>query len=117
MEMFARQHFDAILREAAANFAERSVYRCGGASQAAQDLAQDPQTLGLDAFVSAFFAENLLEDSAGACFVLEALDRRSVPADPGGPVVEVLGRLARAAFADVLTVATGQILQQQQIYD
>ena len=117
MELFARQHFDAILRDAAANFAERCVYRCGGAAAASAALAEDPQALDLDAFVGAFFAENLLEDSAGACFVLQALERRTVPADSGGPVGEVLGRLARAAFADVLVTQTGQVLQQQQIYE
>ena len=30
MELFARQHFDVIVREAAANNAERCVYRGGG---------------------------------------------------------------------------------------
>ena len=55
---------------------------------------------GLADFVDAFFAENLLEDTAGSCFVLEALERRTLPADPGGPVADVLARLARAAFAD-----------------
>lgn len=117
MELFARQHFDAILRDAAANFAERCVYRCGGAAAASAALAEDPQALDLDSFVGAFFAENLLEDSAGACFVLQALERRTVPADSGGSVGEVLARLARAAFADVLVAQAGQVLQQQQIYE
>ncbi len=111
MELFARQHFDVIVREAAANYAERCVYRSGGPAQA---LAADP--VDLDAFVDAFFAENLLEDTAGACFVLEALERRTLPADPGGPVAEVLARQARAAFSDVLVDLTRQVLQQQQIY-
>ena len=117
MEMFARQHFDAILREAAANFAQRSVYRCGGAAQAATLLAERPGDLGLEPFVQAFFAENLLEDTAGACFVLEALERRTVPADGGGPVSDVLARLARAAFADVLVTQASQVLQHEQIYE
>ena len=51
-----------------------------------------------------FFAENLLEDTAGSCFVLEALERRTLPADPGGVVADVLSRAAQAAFADVLVV-------------
>lgn len=116
MEMFARQHFDVLLREAAGNFAERCVYRCGGSQQAVTVLAEDPASLGVTAFVDAVFAENLLEDTAGACFVLEALERRQAPADDGGPVAEVLGRQARAVFADVLIVQTTQILQQNQIY-
>jgi hypothetical protein len=117
MDLFAQQHFDAILRDAAGNFAERCVYRCGGAAAASAVLAEDPRALDLDSFVGAFFAENLLEDSAGACFVLQALERRTVPSDSGGPVAEVLARLARAAFADVLVAQASQVLQQQQIYE
>lgn len=116
MELFARQHFDVILREAAGNFAERCVYRCGGPAAAAAALTEDAAVLDVDAFVDAVFAENLLEDIAGACFVLAALERRTLPADPGGPVADVLARLARAAFRDVLVGQTGQVLQQQQIY-
>lgn len=116
MQMFMRQYFDALLREAAGNFAERCVYRAGGPDEALAALAEGPESLGLDDFVSAFFAENLLDDTAGSCFVLEALERRTLAADPGGPVAEVLSRLARAAFADVLSVQTSQVIQQQQIY-
>lgn len=116
MELFARHHFDSLLREAAANFAQRCVYRAGGPAEAIAALNADPQALGLEEFVSAVFAENLLEDTAGAAFVLEALEGRQVPADAGGPIAEVLGRLARQAFAGVLTVQTGQVIQQQQIY-
>jgi hypothetical protein len=116
MELFARQHFDTLLREAAGNFAERCLYRAGGPDAALAALAGDPDSLGRADFVAAFFAENLIEDTAGACFVLEALERRVVPADPGGAVSEVLARLAREAFSDVLTVQTSQVIQQQQIY-
>jgi hypothetical protein len=116
MESYARQHFDVLLREAAGNFAERCVYRSGGPDAAIAALTTDPEALGRRDFVAAFFAENLLDDTAGSCFVLEALERRSVPSDGGGPVAEVLSRLARAAFADVLTVQTAQVVQQQQIY-
>lgn len=112
MEMYARQHFDALLRDAAANYAERCVYRAGGPAEALVHV----QSQSPDEFVAAVFTENLLDDTAGAVFVLEALNRRTVPADPGGPVAEVLARLARAAFAEVLVVQTCQILQQQQIY-
>ncbi len=116
MEMYARQHFDAILRDAAANFAQRCVYRAGGPAQAAAVLAEDPTALEVDAFVAAFFSDNLLDDTAGACFVLEALERRTLPADPGGQVSDVLARQARAALRDVLLATTGQVLQQEQIY-
>ncbi len=102
MEMYARAHFDILLREAAGNFAERCVHRAGGVEPALIALRQEAGGIGLTDFVNAFFSENLLEDAAGSCFVLEALERRSLPADPGGQVTDVLARLARAAFADVL---------------
>ncbi len=116
MEMFARAHFDVLLREAAGNFAERCVHRAGGPDPALSALRDTPADLGLSDFVNAFFAENLLEDTAGSCFVLEALERRTLPADPGGVVADVLSRAARAAFADVLVIQTGQVIAQQQIY-
>ena len=116
MEMFARQHFDVLLREAAGNFAERCVHRAGGPDAALSLLADDPDALGCADFVNAFFEENLLADTAGSCFVLEALERRMLPADPGGVVADVLSRAARVAFADVLVVQTGQVIAQQQIY-
>ncbi len=116
MELYLRQYFDALLRDAAGNFAERCVYRAGGPAEALAALAEDPDGLGRADFVAAFFAENLLDGVAGDCAVLEALERRTLPSDPGGPVPEVLSRLARAAFAEVLTVQTSQVIAQQQIY-
>jgi hypothetical protein len=116
MQMYERQFFDALLREAAGNFAQRCVHRAGGPESALQALRDDPQALGLKAFVDAFFAENLLEEPGGSCFVLQGLQTRTLPPDPGGPVAEVLARQARAAFSEVLTVQTSQVIQQQQIY-
>ena len=116
MEMFARAHFDGLLREAAGNFAERCVHRAGGPDPALVALRDDPEGVGMTDFVNAFFAEHLLEDTAGSCFVLEALERRVLPDDPGGTATDVLARLARAAFADVLAVQTAQVISQQQIY-
>lgn len=116
MELFIRGYFDTLLREAAASFAERCVHRAGGIQPAIAALAHEPQALGLTQFTDAFFTENLLDDITGSCFVLQSLERRTAPADPGGDIPEVLSRLARSAFADVLVVATSQVLQQQQIY-
>jgi len=48
--------------------------------------------------------------------VLEALERRTLPADPGGSVAEVMQRQARAAFAEVLATQTAQLIQRQMVY-
>ncbi|MBK9738268.1 MAG: hypothetical protein IPO93_01855 [Actinobacteria bacterium] len=118
MELFLRQQFELLLQEATGNFTERIVHRCGGPDAALERLTTDPEGDGVfrSEFVTAFFEDNLLENAAGHAFVLEALERRTVPADPGGPVGAVLSRLARAAFADVLTTMTAQLIQRQQIY-
>jgi hypothetical protein len=118
MEMFLRQQFEVLLEQATASFAERTLHRCGGPAPAVAALrsAPDAEPVRRDAFVAAFFADNLLDNAAGRCFVLEALERRTLPADPGGPAGEVLDRLAGAAFAEVLTTRTIQSLEQQQIF-
>jgi len=118
MEAHLRVQFDLLLHETTQNFAERLVHRCGGAEPALDGLRADPEGDGvwLSQFVDAVFSEHLLGDSSGACFVLEALDRRTLPPDPGGPVGEVLGRLARAAFAQILSAQTAQALQRQLVF-
>ena len=118
MELFLRQQFELLLQDATGNFAERIVHRCGGPEAALARLAEDPDGDGVHRgeFVRAFFQENLLDNPAGHAFVLEALERRTVPDVPGGTVADVLGRLAQAAFADVLTTMTAQLIQRQQIY-
>ncbi len=118
MELHLRQQFELMLSEATGNFVERIVHRCGGEDEALRRLQEDPNSDGvwIEEFVNAFFEEHLLTSVGGACFVLEALERRSVPADAGGPVAEVVPRLARAAFADVLAVQAAQLIQRTLVY-
>jgi hypothetical protein len=116
MELFLRQQFEVLLQDATGNFAERTVYRCGGPDEAIAVLQSDPEGAHRAEFVHAFFEENLLDNPAGHAFVLEALEKRTVPDVAGGTVSDVLARLARAAFADVLTTMTTQLIQRNQIY-
>lgn len=118
MELYLRQQFDLLLQEATGNYAERLTHRAGGPEAARAALRDDPDgpLAGRADFVTAFFADNLLDNTAGRCFVLEALERRALPADPGGPASQVLERLAAAAFAEVLTTRTTQLISQQQVY-
>jgi hypothetical protein len=118
MELYLKQQFELLLQDATGNFTERIVHRCGGPEAALERLATDPEGDGVfrGDFVRAFFDDNLLSNTAGHCFVLEALERRTVGDDPGGSVADVLARLAHAAFADVLTTMTAQLIQRQQIY-
>lgn len=118
MELFQRQQFEVFLLDATGNFTERIVHRCGGPDAALERLNTDPESEGvhLTDFITAFFEENLLNTTSGYAFVLEALEKRVLPADPGGPVAQVLERLAIAAFADVLVKQSAQLIQRQQIY-
>lgn len=116
MELFLRQQFELMLQEATARFTERTVYRCGGEDAALDQLRADPEGAHRSEFVRAFLEENLLANPGGHCFILQALERRTLPADSGGPVPDVLARLAESAFADVLTTMTTQAIQRQQIH-
>ena len=119
MEPYLRQQFDMLLHEAAGNYAERVSHRCGGTTVALERLRTDPEGDGvwLSEYVGTVFEEHLLDTTAGSCFVLEALERRTVPSDPGGAVADVLSRLARAAFAELLAQQTAQLLQRSLAFE
>jgi len=115
MDPYLGQAFDTLLHTSAQDLAERATHRAGGAAQALDALTQDPDgPLARRAeFTAAVFREQLLDSPAGACFVLQALAGRDLPGDPGGPAEAVLGRLARAAFADVVGRAASQELSRR----
>jgi hypothetical protein len=118
VEAFARQQFDVLLLTAADRFAERITQRCGGAVPAAAALRADPDGEGvwLGEFVDAVFAEFCLDDAAGAAFVLQAVHKRQVDVHDSGPVGDVLGRLARSAFAQLLTAKVTEAMDRAERY-
>ena len=119
MEPYLQQQFELLLQDATGNFAERIVHRCGGPDAALERLAADPDGRGRLTAASSSTPSSPTTCSTTPAVTpssCEALERRTLPADPGGPVDEVLARLARAAFADVLTTMTAQLIQRQQIY-
>ena len=119
MENFARQQFDLLVHEAAGNFCERIVHRCAGPERALERLRDDPESEGvwISQYVGIVFEEYLLDSPSGACFVLDALAQRSVADVEGGVISDVLARLARLAFADVLARQTSQLLQRQLAFE
>ena len=119
MEPYLRQQFDLLLQEATGNFVERIVHRCGGPDEALSRLQGDPESEGVwvSEFVDVFFTDHILDTTSGACFVLDALERRVVPADPGGTAGEVLARLARAAFGDLLARQSAQLIQRTMAFE
>lgn len=117
MDAHARQQFDFLLNAAIERFVERCEQRCGGPVPALARLRDDPNSDGVwtDEFVHALFADFLLDNPAGAAFVLQALARRPLPVvtDPSANIGEWLQRVAHQAFAAVLANKTEEALEQR----
>jgi hypothetical protein len=139
-----RQQFDMLLQLAVERYAERLVQRNDGPERAHARLRDTPDAEGvwLPGFVDAVFQDSLVDNTAGACFVLEALERRpapavsTVPSAPSAPsassvlsaasaapsassaasVAQALAAMARAAFADLLQQKTLEELDRRASY-
>lgn len=120
MNAHERQQFDVLLQLAVERFAERLIQRNDGPEPAHARLRDVPEADGvwLTGFVDAVFHDALLDTTAGACFVLEALERRPAPPAPQAPTVgAVLERLARQAFAALLRQKTLEELERRSRYE
>lgn len=117
MDVHARQQFDFLLNAAIERFVERCEQRCGGPVPALSRLREDPNHEGvwIDEFVSALFADFLLDNPAGAAFVLQALERRPLPVvtRAASSIGEWMQRVAEQAFAQVLARKTEEALEQR----
>ena len=84
MNAHERQQFDILLQTAVDHYAERLIQRNDGPDNARTRLLETPEAEGvwLSGFVDAVFQDSLLDNTAGACFVLEALERRPAPPVP-----------------------------------
>jgi len=118
MEAHEQQYFNVLLSMAVERFSERIVQRNEGVEHALERLRTNPQGEGvwLDEFVSAFFREALLDNPAGACFILQALANRKVM-DPASLfasaiVGDVLQKMAAQTFAVLLRQKTEEVLEQ-----
>lgn len=118
MDAYQRQQFDMLLLTAADRLAERVVQRCGGHAEALRRLREDPRGEGvwLGDYVDALFAEFCLDDVDGAAFVLRALRKRQIAVEDSGSVSDVLVRLAKAAFADLLAAKVIEALDRAERY-
>ena len=118
MELHERRLFETTLAAAIERFRDRIVQRNAGMEAALLRLTVDPQGDGiwLGAFVKQFFADELLDNPAGAVYILQALERRSVTTVPAGKVADVLVQLAMSAFADLVRAKTIESLEQGVAY-
>ena len=117
MDAHARQQFDFLLNAAIERFVERCEQRCGGPVPALARLRDDPNSEGVwtDEFVQALFTDFLLDNPAGAAFVLQALVRRPLPVvtPPAANIGDWMQRVAQQAFAVVLANKTEEALEQR----
>lgn len=117
MDAHARQQFDFLLNAAIERFVERCEQRCGGPVPALARLRDDPNSEGVwtDEFVQALFTDFLLDNPAGAAFVLEALVRRPLPVvtTPAANIGDWMLRVAQQAFAVVLANKAEEALEQR----
>jgi len=119
VDLYLRQQFDVLLQMATERLTERAAQRCAGAEVALERLRTDPDGEGvwLGDFVDAFFEDALLDNTAGACFVLQALEKRPLATElHKGSVGEIVQALAKRAFRDLLTRKTTDALSQQAAY-
>jgi hypothetical protein len=118
MDLHERQQFDFLLHSAVERFVERLEQKNQGAENALHRLREDPngKHVWLDTFTNAIFADFLLDNVAGACFVLSALERGIVRMPFTGKIGDVLIAMAKSAFANLLRQKTEETLEQRTGY-
>jgi hypothetical protein len=112
------QQFEILLATAVERFVERLEQRNGGTEHALNRLRYEPEGEGvwLRQFTAMLFVDFLLDNAAGACFVLQALADRTAPPVPSGAIGTVLQQMAVNAFAELLQQKTEEVLEQRIAY-
>ncbi len=121
MEHYQRQQFDFLLFTAVERYSERLIQHNMGAGNALVRLRQDANAAGVrrDAFVDALFSEFLLDNAAGACFVLQALSSQvmSVPMRENQSIGDLLIQMAKTVFAQLMQQKTEELLEQSTLFE
>jgi len=115
VDLHEKQQFDFLLNTAVERYVERLEQRNGGVEIALSRLREDPEAQGvwLSRFTQAIFDDFLLDNVEGACFVLKALSKRSVPSVENGKIDSVLASMSKRAFAELLRQKTEEALEQR----
>ncbi|HEY0929621.1 MAG TPA: hypothetical protein VGE27_06840 [Gemmatimonas sp.] len=122
MNVHERQQFDFFFNTAVERFVERVEQRCGGPVPGLTRLRLDPNAEGVwvDEFVAALFADFLLDNPAGAAFVLASLSRRPLPTADAAmlhgearTIGDWMQLTARKGFATILVLKTDEALEQR----
>ncbi len=118
MDLHERQQFDFLLYTATERYVERLVQRNEGADNALRRMRDNPNGEGiwLNQFTDAIFQDFLLDNVAGACFVLKALAKKSLNMNINGRLETALPAMAKAVFAELLRQKTEESLEQASGY-
>ena len=117
MDLHQRQQFDFLLQTAAERLVTRLEERHRGPGPALARLREESGEVAT--FVAAIFADFLLDNADGACFVLRALAKRpagAVAAEPGASVEALLIATAQRLFGELLTTKAEELLEQHSGY-
>lgn len=114
------QQFHFLLFAAIERYSERLEQRCGGPTAALHRLMTDPEGDGiwLTQFADAIFKDFLLDNVAGACFILQALSSQpAVDFQPGESLGEQLRAMALATFSRTLKAKTEESLERSAVFE
>lgn len=121
MELYERQQFDLLLQSAVERYVERIEQRNQGAAHALARLRRDRDGEGvwMSRFIDAFFEDFLLDNAAGAAFVMRALASRPAPElssesgqAPVRTVEQLMAAVAKAVFAELFFQNVQECLEQ-----
>lgn len=119
MDLYKRQQFEFLLQTAVERLVERLEQRLRGADAALVALQQNQCEDEIKQFVEAIFADFLLDNLEGACFVLQSFAKRplgelKLPAEQ--TIQATLIHLAKQHFQTLLRVKTLEALEPHSGY-
>ncbi len=123
MELHEKQYFEFLLNAAIERFSERLIQRNEGIDNGLAALRANPDGEGVwfSQFVDNFFEDMLLTNSASACLILQALEKRPVEQQQldtlsTGKLKDILQTLAKQSFKKLLFVKLQESLEQTRAY-
>ena len=118
MDLYQQQQFGFLLQTATERYVTRLEERFRGCEAALEKIKQDPEAEGvwLSQFTAAVFEDFLLENVAGACFVLQSVPRRKTDALAAGTIEQTLIQMAKSVFSELLLQKTIEALEQHSGY-
>ncbi len=120
METWSRSLFDLVLMSSQDRLFERAVARFEGEDAALARLKSPDESVAqlVSDFVDALFNDFGIVDSAGACFVLQGLQRQRVTiANYDGSIEGLLVKVAKDAFSALLVRKTVETAELSMSYD